>query len=95
MPSVFNRSSNWIVLVLQTWQSVCPITAISLPPLTAQASASDRIVLLNGAVMMLPAFRSQMNCSPGKPSTFGNNEFNRGSTQVSAITGSSLSYSAT
>ena len=45
--------------------------AISLPPLMAQASASDRMVLLNGPVMMLPALRSQMNCSLGNASTFG------------------------
>ena len=36
-----------------------------LPPLIAQASASERMVLLSGPVMMLPALRSQMNCSAG------------------------------
>ena len=71
MPSSFNLSSNCIVVVLQTWQSVWPMMAISLPPLTAQASASDRMVLLNGAVMMLPALRSQMNSSAGNASAFG------------------------
>jgi hypothetical protein len=51
--------------------------AISRPPFTAHASASERIVLLNGLVMMLPALRNQMNCSPGKPSTFGKSAFKR------------------
>ena len=45
--------------------------AISRPPLTAHASASERMVLLNGPVMMLPALRSQMNSSAGSASAFG------------------------
>ncbi len=53
--------------------------AISFPPFTAHASASDRIVLLIVPVIRLPAFRSQMNCSAGNPSTLGNSAFNRGS----------------
>src|SRR5438093_4731427 len=69
------------------------MTAISLPPFTAQAMASERIVLLSGPVMMLPALRSQMNCSPGRARTFGNNALSRGSMHVSATTGSSSSKS--
>ena len=68
--------------------------AISLPPFTAHASASERMVLLNGPVMMLPALRSQMNCSAGNASAFGNSAFNRGSMHVSAMTGSSSAKSA-
>ncbi len=45
--------------------------AISRPPLTAHASASERMVLVNGPVMMLPALRSQMNSSAGNASAFG------------------------
>ena len=93
-PSAFNLSSNCDVVVLQTWQSVWPMMAISLPPFTAHASASERMVLLNGLVMMLPALRSQMNCSPGKPSAFGKNAFRRGSMHVSAMTGNSSAKSA-
>jgi len=40
-PKAFNLSSNCIAVVLQIWQSVWPMMAISLPPLTAHASASD------------------------------------------------------
>ena len=93
-PRAFNLSSNCIAVVVQIWQSVWPMMAISLPPLTAHASASDRMVLLNGPVMMLPALRSQMNCSAGNASAFGKIAFNRGSTHVSAMTGSSSSKSA-
>jgi hypothetical protein len=67
--------------------------AISLPPLTTQASANDRIVLLSGPVMMFPALRSQMNCSLGTPSTSGSRLLSRTSMHVSATTGSSLSNS--
>ncbi len=63
--------------------------AISLPPLTAHASASERMVLLNGLVMMLPALRSQMNSSAGSASAFGKKAFRRGSMHVSATTGNS------
>jgi hypothetical protein len=40
--------------------------------------------------MMLPALRSQMKLSAGKPITPGNNLFNRGSMHVMATTGNSL-----
>jgi hypothetical protein len=50
-----------MVVVFDTWQSVCPMMAISLPPLTAHASDNERIVLLSGPVITLPALRSQMN----------------------------------
>ena len=68
--------------------------AISRPPLTAQASASDRMVLLNGPVMMLPALRSQMKSSAGNASAFGKKAFSRGSMHVSAMTGSASANSA-
>ena len=76
-----------MMVVLQTRQSVWPMRAISLPPLTAQASASERSVLLSGPVMMLPALRSQMNCSSGTPSISGISRFRRGSMQVRATSG--------
>ena len=40
IPKSFNLSSNCMAVVLQTWQSVWPMMAISLPPLTAQASGA-------------------------------------------------------
>ena len=64
-----------MAVALPTWQSVWPMMAISLPPLTTQARASERIVLLSGPVMMLPAFRSQMNWSLGIPITSGSSGF--------------------
>ena len=59
-----------------------------MPPLIEHASARERIVLLVGLVMMLPALRSQMNCSSGSPNTSGMSGLRRGSMQVSATTGS-------
>src|SRR5437867_7629827 len=94
MPRLHRRSSNCMVLVLPTRQPVWPIIAISLPPLTAQARASERMVLLSGPVMMLPAFRSQMNWFSGTPSAPGIKELSRGSIQVSATMGSSSAKSA-
>ncbi len=93
MPAARNRSINCIVVVLPTKQSVWPMMAISLPPLTAQAKASERMVLESGPVMMLPALRNQMKSSASTPSTFGKSAFNRGSMQVRATTGSSSSKS--
>src|SRR6266480_7926817 len=87
-PNARNPSVSFITVVLQTRQSVWPRMAISLPPLTAQASASERMVLLSGPVMMLPALRSQMNCSSGTPSISGTSRFRRGSMQVNATRGS-------
>src|SRR5262249_20605780 len=63
-------------------------------PFTAQASASERIVLLVELVITLPALRSQINCSSGIPSTSGNNGFKRGSMQLKATSGNSDSNSA-
>src|SRR5437879_5131530 len=94
MPRLRRRSSNCMVLVLPTRQSVWPIMAISLPPLTAQARASERMELLSGPVMMLPAFRSQMNWLSGTPSAPGINVLSRGSMHVSATMGSSSAKSA-
>src|SRR5439155_1803756 len=87
-PNARNPSVSFITVVLQTRQSVWPRMAISLPPLTAQASASERRVLLSGPVMRLPALRSQMNCSSGTPSISGISRFRRGSMQVNATSGS-------
>ena len=64
--------------------------AISRPPLTAQASAMERSVLLSVPVIMLPALRSQMKCSSGKPRTPGKKRLKRGSMQVRAMSGNSL-----
>ena len=44
-------------------------------------------VLLIGPEMMLPALRSQMNCSAGSASAFGKKALSRGSMHVSAMTG--------
>ena len=54
----------------------------------------EQIVLLVGPVTMFPAFRSQINCSPGRPSLAETSWFNRGSMQVSAIKGSASLWSA-
>src|SRR5438034_2425570 len=92
-PNARNPSVSFITVVLQTRQSVWPMRAISLPPLTAQARASERTVLLSGPVMMFPALRSQMNCSSGSPSISGISRFRRGSMQVSATSGSASANS--
>ena len=78
MPSVLKQSIKWLTVVSRTLQSVWPMMAISRPPLMAQASASERMVLLNGPVMMLPALRSQMKYSSGRPRTPGKKRFRRG-----------------
>src|SRR6266536_802011 len=93
-PSARNASVTFNMVVLPTWQSLWPISAISLPPLTAQASVSERIVLLSGPVMILPALRSEMNCSSGTPSISGMSRFRRGSMHVSATMGSASANSA-
>ena len=67
---------------------------ISFPPFTAQASASERRVLLMGLVMMFPALRSQMKCDSGTPSASGSRWLSRASMQVSATSGSASANSS-
>ena len=93
-PSARKRSVICSIVVLQTWQSVWPMIAISRPPLTTHASASERTVLLSGPVMRLPALRSQMNDSSGNPSARGTSAFSRGSMHVSTMAGSASANSA-
>ena len=50
-------------ILLELGRRTRPMMTISRPPFTAQASASERMVLLVGLVMMFPALRSQMNLS--------------------------------
>ena len=88
IPSFAKLSSNCIVLLFATRQSECPITVTSRAPFTAHASDNDRIVLLVGPVMMLPALRSQMNLSSGTPSRSGMSLLSRASMHVSAASGS-------